>query len=162
MFSIIYSISLIGGFTVMKNINNRYYLENDMRLDNYYSKRESKAAVLTIESIYNLKRFILGFALFITILLFSIFSINAFTYAASNEYNSNLVKKYHSVMIYCGDSIESIASSTYNNNVYSSQRQYEKEIRSINHLTDETELIPGNYIVLPYFEYCNSINITIE
>ncbi|MCR5301750.1 MAG: hypothetical protein K6E49_04860 [Lachnospiraceae bacterium] len=86
--------------------------------------------------------------LLITILLCLFFSIKAF--AGTKERTSGQDKQFTSVMIYCGDSVESLASDYYDVH-YSSEDSLAKEIRSINHLGSDDRLIPGNYIIIPYY-----------
>lgn len=95
------------------------------------------------------QKLVIGLGIFITILLCTIFSIRAFVYASDNN-TSNSNKMYKSVMIYCGDSVNSIAHDniTYG---YKNITTLENEIRSINHLSNDEILIPGNYVVVPYF-----------
>ena len=96
------------------------------------------------------QKIMLVIGLFITILLITLFSLKAFVYA-NDKATDNGTKMFKSTVIYCGDTVNSIAEENYIISGYSSVTSYEKEIRSINHLSNDTNLIPGNYIVLPYF-----------
>lgn len=86
----------------------------------------------------------------ITMAFISFFSVKAF---ANTDTSSDCfgTKQYKSIMIYCGDTVESIARDNYCI-MYSSADDMAKEIRSINHLDKEDRLIPGNYLVIPYFK----------
>lgn len=97
------------------------------------------------------QKMILSFGIFITILFIAIVSIKAFVYANDSKDTTDYgVKQYKSIMIYCGDDVESIAEE-YINGPYSSVNSYAYEIMNINHISNETQLIPGNYIVIPYY-----------
>jgi len=77
--------------------------------------------------------------------------ISAKTYAGNKKVNNDSVKMYKSIMIYSGDSLESIAD-TYMTEEYASVNKYINEVASINGMSKETELIPGNKIIIPYYE----------
>lgn len=96
------------------------------------------------------QKMLLCFGIFITILLLTFFSLRAFVYANDKDEFSNYTKQYKSVCVYCGDTIDSI-SEEYYTHPYKSINQYKKEIRSINHIAMTDNLIPGNYIVIPYY-----------
>lgn len=90
--------------------------------------------------------------LFITILIISFFSMRAFVYANERVSTSETSgKQFKSVVIYCGDTIDSIAEEYFDYH-YSSVNSFEKEIRIINHLSFNDTLIPGNYITVPYYK----------
>ena len=80
----------------------------------------------------------------------SFFSIRAF---ANTDNTSDCfgTKQYRSVMIYCQDTVESIAEENYSP-MYSSPEKMADEIRSINNLERGEKLIPGNYLIVPYFK----------
>ncbi|MCR5790794.1 MAG: hypothetical protein K6G83_12975 [Lachnospiraceae bacterium] len=61
-------------------------------------------------------------------------------------------KYYKSIMIYGGDTLESVAEQ-YMTDEYESKKAYMKEVAFMNHLhvTGENGLIPGNYIIIPYY-----------
>ena len=73
---------------------------------------------------------------------------SAYTSKAAVEEN---VKCYRSVMIYLGDTVYSIAEENIGEG-YDSVAAYAKEIVRINHIDLDTVLIPGNYLVVPYFK----------
>ena len=97
------------------------------------------------------QKILLGIGLFITILIISILSIRAFTYANDNVNINKPIKQFSSIMIYCGESVESIAEDNYIKKGYPSAESFANEIRTINHLSNDSKLIPGNYIVIPYY-----------
>lgn len=96
------------------------------------------------------QKMLLAFGIILTIFICTLFTIKAFAYSKDEnpiEYGS---KQYKSVVIYCGDSIESIAEANYCE-AYKNVNEYKKEILNINHLTSDVKLIPGNYIIIPYY-----------
>ena len=87
----------------------------------------------------------------ITMAFISFFSIRAFANTNTTSSDSFGTKQYKSVMIYCKDTVESIAEGNYGFG-FTSVDKMADEIRSINHIAPDDELIPGNYIVVPYFK----------
>ncbi len=90
----------------------------------------------------------------ITMAFISFFSIKAFA-NTSNTADCFGTKQYKSVMIYCGDTVDSIAEENFCP-MYSSVGKMADEIRNINHISAGEELIPGNYLVIPYFKLASS------
>ena len=86
----------------------------------------------------------------ITMAFISFFSIRTFA-NTDNSPECFGTKQYKSIMIYCGDTVESIAEENYNF-MYSSPDRMADEIRSINNIGRGEELIPGNYLIIPYFK----------
>ena len=86
----------------------------------------------------------------ITMAFISFFSIKAFA-DTGNTSDCFGTKQFKSVKIFCGDTVESIAEDNYCA-LYPSVGRYAQEIRTINHISAGEELIPGNYIVIPYFQ----------
>ncbi len=86
----------------------------------------------------------------ITMAFISFFSIKAFA-NTGNSCETYVTKQYKSVMIYCGDTVESIAEDNYSV-MFSSVDKLADEIRNINHISGGEKLIPGNYLVIPYFD----------
>ena len=87
----------------------------------------------------------------ITMAFISFFSIKAFANTNTTSSDSFGIKQYKSVMIYCQDTVESIAEDNYGFGFTSVDKMAE-EIRNINHISPDEELIPGNYIIVPYFK----------
>ncbi len=86
----------------------------------------------------------------ITMAFISFFSVKAFA-NTNTDTSVGFAKQYKSVMVYCGDTVESIAEDNYSV-MYSSVGKMADEIRTINHISRGEKLVPGNYIVVPYFE----------
>lgn len=86
----------------------------------------------------------------ITMAFISFFSVKAFA-NTNTDSSASFAKQYKSVMVYCGDTVESIAEDNYNV-MFSSVGKMADEIRTINHISRGEKLIPGNYVVVPYFE----------
>ena len=96
------------------------------------------------------QKFFLIIGVLITMAFISFFSIRTF---ANTDNSSECfgTKQYKSVMIFCGDTVDSIAERNYSF-VYSSPQKTAYEIRSINNLGRDEVLIPGNYLIVPYFK----------
>ena len=86
----------------------------------------------------------------VTIILCTIFSVKAFAGTDRTKGECGM-KQYKSVLIYCGDTVESIAEDNFSF-PYSSSDKLADEIRSINNLSSGEQLIAGNYIVVPYYQ----------
>lgn len=127
---------------------NRHYADNYNYMERIEERRYKRIAR---SKQVKRQKILLFVGLFITILLITIFSIKAFAYANDSTTAQQPTKQFSSVMIYCGDSIESIANENYILNGYASASSFASEIRSINHLSQDSKLIPGNYIVVPYY-----------
>jgi hypothetical protein len=94
------------------------------------------------------QKLLLIIGVLVTMAFISFFSVKAF---ANTEGSADCfgTKQYKSIMIYCGDTVESIAEENYSF-IYTSPEKMADEIRSINHLGKDDSLVPGNYIVIPY------------
>ena len=90
---------------------------------------------------------VIGFLITIAMCLF--FSIKAFANTDTDMKESDN-KQFRSIMIYCGDTVDSVAQDHFDER-FRSVGRLEDEIRSINHLTATEKLIPGNYLVIPYY-----------
>ncbi len=87
----------------------------------------------------------------ITAILFITFTAGArITFAMNGGNNIRRVKQYRSVMINCGDTLTSIASSSYSDD-FKDIEFFMHEINMINHLDEDEELIAGNYLTIPYY-----------
>ena len=100
------------------------------------------------------RKILLMIGMVITMALCLFFSIKAFANTKDAADEGLYSKQYRSEMIYLGDTVESIASDNYSF-LFLSEDRLEEEIRSINHLSPDEKLIPGNYIVVPYFVSCD-------
>lgn len=112
---------------------------------------DSKAARAKAARTRQLRRrkMLLLIGVIITIALCTIFSVKAFAKTDSTKGEFGM-KQYKSIMIYCGDTVESIAQANFSF-PYSSSDKLAEEIRSINHLGTDEKLIAGNYIVIPFY-----------
>ena len=95
---------------------------------------------------------------FVVALIVSILISSSNAYANSNS--PERVKKYKSVMIYCGDSMESIADKNITDE-YKTEAKFIKEVCSINNITEDTKLVPGNHIIVPYYDDANYITFDL-
>ena len=89
--------------------------------------------------------------LFCLVLFASITAVSASTYAGDfKSKDSDSIKLYKSITIYSGDTLDSIAAE-YMTEEYSSVYTYINEVSSINGITSETTLVPGNKLIVPYY-----------
>lgn len=130
--------------------------EADMR-DTYYGDysymtrvQETRSRRATRARRVKRQKMFIVIGVLITLALCSFFSIKAFANTDSSSTDSFGTKQYKSVKIYCRDTVESIAEDNFSFQ-FSSVEKMAREIRSINHMSDDEELVPGNYIVVPYF-----------
>lgn len=87
----------------------------------------------------------------ITAILFLSFSAGArLAFAKSGGNNIRRVKQYKAVMINCGDNIGSISSRMYTDD-FKDVDSFIHEIKVINHLDEDEELIAGNFLTIPYY-----------
>ena len=96
------------------------------------------------------RRMILLSSAFIILITCAIFSLAHLAYAGEDKTGDVRSKYYRSVMIYAGDSVDSFADG-YISEGYDSRDSFAKEIMHINGLNTDTELIPGNHLIIPYF-----------
>lgn len=96
------------------------------------------------------RKLLLLVGILITIALCTIFSVRTFAGTNSDKGEECGMKQYKSIMIYCGDTVESIAEANFSF-PFSSSEKLADEIRSINHIGSNEKLIAGNYIVIPYY-----------
>lgn len=113
-------------------------------------QEQKNRRMLRVRQVRRQKMFII-IGVIITLALCSFFSIKAFANTDTSSATSFGTKQYKSVKVYCKDTVESIAEDNYSFQ-FSSVGRMADEIRSINHLSYDEELIPGNYIVVPYFD----------
>ncbi len=98
------------------------------------------------------QKFLIIIGLLITVAMCIGFTIKAFANTKSDISDSSYTKQFRSIKIYCGDTLGSIAED--NNDIrFYSEDSYKEEIMSINHLASDEKLIPGNYLIIPYYEY---------
>lgn len=116
------------------------------RVENQRQARKNSARAIQVRR----RKFLLIIGIIITIALCTVFSVKAFAGTDRSKGDCGM-KQYKSIMIYCGDTVESIAEDNFSF-PYSSSDILADEIRSINHLASEEQLIAGNYIVIPYYQ----------
>ena len=123
--------------------------------DRYYNKyQDRRAAYFRRSAVVRREQVLIQKALLLTVfictLLFSIIFISSRVNASFVNDNRNSVKMYKSIMIYSGDTLESIAAE-YMSEEYASVNKYVNEVLSINGLSPASKLIPGNRIIIPYY-----------
>ncbi len=118
--------------------------------DHMYRVQEQKMRrVARTRQVRRQKLFII-IGVLITMALCSFFSIKAFANTDTTSVDTFGTKQYKSIMIYCGDTVESIARDNYSFQ-FSTVGKMASEIRSINNISEDEQLIPGNYVVIPYY-----------
>lgn len=128
-------------------------------MEGYYMERAEARKMQRLQREKQVKRQRrLVFALLFTFaLVIALLSIIHFSYASVDSDTFSRVKYYKSIMIYSGDTLESI-TSRYMTAEYESAKQYIYEVSCMNHLSDDSVLIAGNYLMIPYY----ADNISIE
>ena len=112
----------------------------------YYSK-----AHIARRREVNRARIHLVFTLLVITLLLSIMLFSKVIFASEQKNKGNYNPKlYTSVVIYRGDTLTSIAQKHYSSE-WLNIDDYMCEIESINHISSNDKLIPGNYITIPYY-----------
>ncbi len=129
-------------------------------MEGYYMERAEARKIQRLQREKQVKRqrrliFALLFAIVLTI---AVLSITHFAYASADSDTVSRIKYYKSIMIYSGDTLESI-TSRYMTTEYKSSEQYIYEISCMNHLSDDSVLIAGNYLMIPYYADRTSIEI---
>lgn len=142
-------------------MKNYYYDRLYATKDGITSDRECvRAHQLYNRKITIRKQRIILTCVFLMIVIFSLLSISGKVYADSSIDEN--VKKYKSILIYAGDTLESIALENISDE-YESTTKYIKEVASINHISVDSKLVPGNHIIVPYYaERENSIYNSTE
>lgn len=129
-------------------------------MEGYYMERaeERKMQRLQREKQVKKQRTILFILLFAVVLVVAVLSISHFAYASADTDNLPRAKYYKSIMIYSGDTLDSIAEK-YISDEYASTEQYIYEVSCMNYLSEDTTLIAGNYLVIPY--YTDNVSIQV-
>lgn len=129
-------------------MRNTYYGDYSYmdRVDNSRLARQKYERTIQLRR----RKALLLFGIIVTIILCSVFSVRTFAGTKGSREGECGMKQYKSVVIYCGDTVESIAKANYSF-PFASCEQLEDEIRSINHIGKNESLIAGNYLVIPYY-----------
>ena len=135
----------VKGEPIMKR---DYYNDYDYRNRVAESRIIAKKRARTLQ--LRRRKFLLFIGIIITIALCTIFSVRTFAGTEDCKEGECGMKQYKSVMIYCGDTVESIAEANFSF-PFSSSEKLADEIRSINHIGLNEALIAGNYIIIPYY-----------
>ena len=141
-----------------------------MGVDMTVSFRQDRRVINLIEryrknrKYFSGKKVLLASIIFGIVLLTGILTCTRLIYASSGakEMESGNKTGYKSVMIYFGDTLETVAEK-YGMEEYASPDAYMEEVCRINHLQTYTALVPGNYIIIPC--YCTadvSIDVSVD
>ena len=131
------------------NMKSAYYGEYDY-MHRAQDRRLERTKRARIRQVRRQKIVIIAIGVLITMALCSFFTIKTFANTDNTAVDSFGTKQYRSVMIYCGDTVESIAKDNYCFEYHSIDRMA-SEICSINNISEDESLIPGNYLVIPYY-----------
>ena len=124
------------------------------RNDDIY--RHNKAVIRRRRAEVRRQKLILHGVLITAVLLITLLSGARITFAKAGGDHVKRVKQYKSVMIQCGDSMDTISQAMYTDD-FRDMGSFVHEVNMINHLDEDEELIAGNYLTIPYF-----INVTAE
>ena len=100
--------------------------------------------------LYALQKRVITLIITMVIVLTGVISLSVFNAKAKSSQNEvTLYKYYKNVEIQCDDTLWDLAKENYCKDKQSI-KEYMNEVKSINHLTDDS-IVAGNYIVLPYY-----------
>ncbi|MCR5734632.1 MAG: hypothetical protein K6G22_08510 [Lachnospiraceae bacterium] len=90
--------------------------------------------------------------IFILSMIIFVLVFSCFAYASDKKDSVSAAgtKCYKSVVIHLNDTLDTIAQGNLSNG-YSSDDELVKEIISINRISADTALIPGNSLIVPYY-----------
>ena len=122
-------------------------------MSSYYNNRREYCRVyaMTPSGRSRRQRMIIAGLLFTIVLITMIVSIRHLAFADEPS-SDNLTKHYSSIIIHCGDTVDSISEKCACASIVPVEK-YKSEIMSCNHIYEDTKLIPGNYIVVPEYVY---------
>lgn len=92
--------------------------------------------------------------LFVTVFTTGILVKNAYAGDYEHANASSMTKVYTSIQIHSGDTLTSIGSK-YLCKDMDNLDHFIYEIQSINHLNDDSNLIAGNYLIIPSYKSIN-------
>lgn len=130
----------------------RYLVMKNIRKEIRISRRDHKRIIKSRRMRRMSARFITVFSLFLLFITIT-GAINSFagsTLPSSDSSDTEYKKCYTSIMIYPGDSIDSITDKYYTSQ-FKDKDSLAFEILSINHLSPEKTLEPGNHIIVPVY-----------
>ncbi len=123
----------------------------------YYMNTEEAINCYRIRSFRNKKRRQRELMLHIMILAVVLFCAAVITtllitkFESSAESNDSDIKEYTSVMVGYGEDLNDIADRYRDPVYYSDRASLVKEIRNINHISDRSDVNPGDYVIVPYY-----------
>ena len=124
-------------------MRSNYYNNHRYNRNSYRSEYIARTAVVRRQKLILL-------CLFLVSVIISNFIFSIKVNANNKKPSAETVKMYKSIMVYAGDTLESIAEE-YMSDEYASEIKYIKEVSSINGFSSDTSLIPGNKIIVPYY-----------
>ncbi len=118
----------------------------------YYDDRKyynQKQVIKRRREIHRQKSCIVLTALLLSIFM-SVFLFGRLTFANSKADFNEMHKYFTCAAIYRNDTLDSFVEKYYSEE-WESSDDLKKEIMHINHINDDSELIPGNYLTVPYY-----------
>lgn len=125
-------------------------LIDNYRIDSYeyeYALRQRRNAIRRKRE---MKKHMVMFLLGIICVLFLSFSYQAITINADETTEDVSYKYYTSIMIESGDTLWTLAEEYSDDIHYKSTADYIKEVKQINHLSDDN-IKTGEYLIVPYY-----------
>ena len=134
-------------FRRMKEMKRTYYGNY-----NYMDRvEEQKCRRIARQREVRRQKFFIIIGVIITMAFISFFSVRAFANTDNTSADCFGTKQYKSIKIYCGDTVGSIADEYYSFQ-FSSVDKLAEEIMKINHISPDEKLIPGNYLIVPFYD----------
>ena len=145
MFGTIVRFSLLNGGVEMKQYSrNRqvvYRESYEVRRDRIFAKqkaRQKREAVI---------RFLLGCFVILAVL---VVTFHVFTLKGKAQSSEQKFKYYTSVQLQSGDTLWDLADQ-YMDKEMNTRTSFIAEVKSINHISDENEIIAGKLLIVPYY-----------
>lgn len=129
-------------------MNTRDYDEYVMKRNN---RREAIIARNKARRAKQLKRNILTLILTFVLVIGLSIALGSFLSKAQAATDKNEVKCFSSVMVGFGESLDDVIEANYDSNHYTSITEFQEEVYSINSLSDDCDVRPGNYVIMPYY-----------
>lgn len=145
-----YLFDLCGKVAVMSEaLTIAASLYNDPR---YFSKSEIRIRNNKIRRKNIVRRQFISLMVAISALIFIIvFNLTTFNSDAQSDTYVPEYKYYRSIDIHPGDNLWTIAASMYSADHYDDINDYIEEVCNINNLSDASDLIAGETLVIPYY-----------
>jgi LysM repeat protein len=118
----------------------------------YRTEREKRCYRQKIRRQREIRRNIILACVTAAVLMIFAFSYYSLTSAASTDTEDIDYKYFTSIQVEAGDTLWSIADEYADSKHYASNKEYIKEVKNMNKMSND-ELIAGQYIIIPYYSY---------